>query len=319
MGTGSLAEMPNARHPGAGKGRAPILRVLAFLLLWASLASPTVAAPQPQGAEEPAFGAALEHWLDGDEATALPALAEQAAAGNAAAQLLLGVINITPSLQGPWLDAQDRATRISLMRRPEVLPSLSGQSWLTDSADARALVWARALQADAPLTVILDFTRLGEPRAAAQAAFRLLSRQRRGFAALDEAVDFPDFLVPYAALETGDPAGLAPADPHRALFGAHERDPQALSQWIESHADAIAAVCQTICPAEPATICRPAALAGLGGPMGLLHSGSPVEALIPSPRFNRSPKGTEMMLALMSQAGLAAAPAPSPCLAAAIP
>jgi len=288
--------------------------MLKALIIGIVLAGPALAAPPIAGAEDAAMQAALSVWLEGDEAVALPAMAALAAGGNAAARLLLGVVNVTPALQGPWIGAQDRAVRITLLRKPEAVPSLSGKSWFSSPDDPRAAIWGRTLQADAPMTVILDFARLDEPRAAAEAAFRLMSRQRRGFAALAGDPDFPAALAPYAALERGSPARLDPADPHRALFGPHEPTPDSLSGWIAGHADAVAALCQTLCPDEPAGVCGPAVLAGLGGPMGLLHTGSPVEGLVPSATFNRRPKGVEMMLALMSPTAIATAPVPSQCL-----
>lgn len=319
---------PSGEGMGEGGARAsPLVCItrqvrLLVRVMWVSvcsaLATSAPADTLSSGAAVPEFRAALTGWLQGDEAIALPAMAAEAGRGNAAAQLLLGVINVTPAVQGPWLDGQDRAKRIALLRQHEAGPSLSGRSWFSAPGEPIAAAWARALQADAPMTVILDFTRLGEPRAAGQAAFRLLSRQRHGFAALADAPDFPAALAPFAALELGTPAGLDPADPHLALFGPHEADRESLGDWIVAHADAVAGLCETLCPQEEPTACRVAALAGLGGPLGLLHTGSPVETLLPSAIFNRSPKGVEMMLALMSPESLAASAVPSPCLSAAM-
>lgn len=288
----------------------------ALVLAGALGATAVQAASPPEGADAPEFRAALTLWLKDDEAAALPALAELASAGNPAAQLLLGVINVTPSVQGPWLAQQDRATRIAVLRRPEAEagPSLSGKSWFSAPADPRAKAWALALRADAPMTVVLDFARLEEPRAAAQAAFRLMSRQRRGFAALAAEPDFPPFLLPYAALESGSSAPLDPADPHRALFGPHVLDLEAQSNWIAANADPVVAFCAETCPTESAPICRAAALAALGGVTGLLHTGSPVEALVPSQAFNRSAKGLSMVRALMTRENLASSSVESQCL-----
>jgi hypothetical protein len=78
---------------------------------WLALVGSQVFAAEIRGQGDPSFQAALAMWLDGDDAAALPQLAALAADDNRAAQLLLGLIDMMPPLQGPCLAALPRAER----------------------------------------------------------------------------------------------------------------------------------------------------------------------------------------------------------------
>lgn len=242
------------------------------------------------GQRAPELQAAVGDWLAGNERDALPALAGLATKGNGAARLLLGQIDSFPALQGDWLGALSRDQRIVVLRAPG---GLSGTRWTKGLDDPVALAWARLWDTAATTQVILDFARLGEPRAARFAGLTLARRQRAGFAAVAEDPAYPTGLRAYALRETGaDAGGLDPADPQLAVLG-QVPDPTGLARWAASapEADALAALCEVRCPDEDAAICLPSAVQGVGGHWGLMPLGSPVEALVPSPVFNRSPRG----------------------------
>jgi len=264
------------------------MRVILILCAVMWLASP--ARSEVAGQRDPEMQAAIGDWLSGNEADALPVLAGLAAGGNSAARLLLGQIDSFPALQGDWLAGLARAERIAVLRAPG---GLSGVRWTRGLDDPVAQAWARLWDTAATAQVIVDFARLGEPRAARFAALTLARRQRQGFAAVAGDPDYPDSLRAYVLRETGgDAAGLDPADPQVAVLG-QEPDLAGFSAWAEGAGvtDPVLALCETLCPAEPAAICRPAALRALGGFWGLMPLGSPVEALVPSAVFNRTPRG----------------------------
>jgi len=286
-----------------------IMRVLLVLLAVTWLALPARA--EVVGQQDPELQAAVGDWLSGNEADALPVLAGLAAGGNVAARLLLGQIDSFPALQGDWLAGLSRADRIAVLRAPG---GLSGIRWTTDLHDPVALIWARLWDTTATAQVIVDFARLGEPRAARFAALTLSRRQRQGFAAVAGDAAYPASLQAYVLRETGGGAdGLDPSDPQRSVLGL-EPDLAGFAVWAEGAevADPVVALCEVVCPNEPAAICRPAALQGLGGFWGLMPLGSPVEALVRSHAFNRSPRGTDATLRHLR------GPVESVCLAAAL-
>ena len=94
----------------------------------------------------PRFQTALTAWLDEDDQTSLPELAALAAEDNSAAQVLLGLVDRAPPLQGPWLANLPRSERIALIRAPG---GLSGRSWMISAVGrhtARA-AWVTATDA----------------------------------------------------------------------------------------------------------------------------------------------------------------------------
>ena len=286
------------------------MRLILVLILLSTLWLAFPGRAEVAGRHDPELQAAIGDWLAGDEAAALPVLAGLAAQGNAAARLLLGQIDSFPGLQGDWLASLSRDARIAVMRAPG---GLSGVRWTNGLDDPGADVWARLWDTGATPQVILDFARIGEPRAARFAALTLARRQRHGFAAVAGDPAYPDALQAYALRETGTPGNLHPADPQRAVLG-QVPDLAGFADWAETAdaADPVVALCETLCPSEAPAICRPAALQALGGFWGLMPLGSPVEALVPSEVFNRSPRGIAATLRHMR------GPVDSACLTAAL-
>jgi len=285
------------------------MRLILVLLgiLWLALpARSEVARPT-----DPEVQAAIGDWLSGNETEALPALAGMAGQGNTAAQLLLAQIDSFPALQGDWLAGLSRAERIAVLRSAG---GLSGVRWTKQGPlldDPVAVAWVRLWDTAATPHVIVEFARLGEPRAARFAAMTLARRQRHGFAAVAEDPAYPASLRAYAVREGWrvPGSGIDPADPQRAVLG-QVPDLAGFAAWADTapEADAVVALCETMCVAEPPAICRPAALQALGGYWGLMPLGSPVEALVPSAVFNRSPRGIAATLRHMR------GPADSACL-----
>lgn len=265
----------------------------------AALAGNPVAIP---GADTPAFTEALALWLADDEEPALRAFSALAQQGNRAAQILLGLIDKSPPLQGPWLASVSRNDRIALMRAPE---GLSGQSWLAAAADhPLAANWLALLSVDAGLPVALRFSELGEARAAREALVVLAAREHSDLRTADPEPLDPE--LTYLLWRTADPerramllAHVPPGHPQRPMMG-EERDPAGIAHWLE-HAPAalgVAALCDARCPDSRAT-CRAAAYRALSSHMAVLVLGSPVEALVSQEEFLRSPRGQGAVLRRM--------------------
>jgi hypothetical protein len=293
------------------------------LALWAiaalmALALPLQAEVRPlAGQQDPAFQAALEVWLSEDEAQALPVLAGLAAADNRAAQVLLGLIDVTPQYQGRWLYALSRPKRVALMRAPSVGSSgVSGQNWLREAAadEPLAAAWVQLWDGNAKAEVMLDFARLGEESAARTAAKRLARRDAKGFAALADDPDFPAFAIGLAIRDwqKTDPLrakaaqeALPLADPGRALIGPYKPDPLALlalaetdpALWmLDRH---LAALCSNPGDASMRAERLAVALEIVGGWWGLADLGPPVEALIDPERWVASAQGKAAFVRLL--------------------
>ena len=225
------------------------------------------------GAVEPALQGAVTQWLAGQEAQALPALADLARAGNDAARLMLSQIDTGPAYGGAWLAAQDRPARVALMRQPG---GLSGQSWLDVAEGELAATWRALLDTGAGPEVVLAFARLGEVRAATFAARTLARRQVPGLgAALAAAPDLPAYLARFA----GD-IRVMPSD-----------DPGLLP---------LTATCTQVCGAE-APACISAMAEALQGDLHM--AGPPVAALIPVEDWAESPVGQAAALRLVARSG----------------
>ncbi len=293
----------------------PALWAIAALM---ALALPLQAEVRPlAGQQDPAFEAALEVWLSDDEAQALPELAGLAAADNRAAQVLMGLIDVTPQYQGRWLYALPRPERVALMRAPSVGSSgVSGENWLREAAadEPLAAAWVQLWDGNAKAEVMLDFARLGEESATRTAAKRLARRDAKGFGALADDPDFPLFTMGLAIRDwqKTDPAhakaaqeALPLADPGRALIGPYKPDPLALlalaetdpALWmLERH---LAALCPNSGDAATRAKRLAAALEMLGGWWGLADLGPPVEALIDPDRWVTSAQGKAAFVRLL--------------------
>jgi hypothetical protein len=253
----------------------------------------------PARAEDP-----VAAWLADDDATALPALAEAAAAGSADARILLALIDLEPRLQGHWLAAQDAAARRTLMRAP------GGGSWMAEAAatDALARLWRRLGMVDAPAEIVLDFAALGEPRAARVAGRTIAARQQAGLAAIAADPGYPSALryrvwrewardPAQAEALAAEIAATAPGDPQRAAFAAGTVAPDGREAWLAEAplAAPLRAFCDATCPAT-ADACRRAAFTLAGGLHGLAALGSPLERLVSSEAFAASPRGRAALL-----------------------
>ena len=240
------------------------------------------------------FQDALSVWLQDDESVSLPMLAELARGGNSAARLLLGHIDKTPALQGPWLTNLPRAARIALLRAEG---GLSGRNWITVDADQNdmARLWTDLWQGGDDLSVARAFAAKGDGRAVIQTLLAHASRQQTPFSAQLVAEPwFPQGLIHMSAGWGMDAALLArlPAgDPQRAMLGP-EPDADARAQWLATapEAAALRSACATQCP-ETETACRQALLTAFPVYQSLLGHGSPDAGLLSDARFAQSAKG----------------------------
>ncbi len=294
---------------------AVVLGVLGAVVL-ALLAPPVPAgsrhhAPPVPGAEAPAFRDARAAWLAGDEEAALPVLAALAQSGNPAAQVLLGLIDKSPELQGPWLTARSRSERIALLRVPGA--GMSGTSWMRPAAAAGvalAALWVELWTVEAAPDIPLRFARLGEPRAARAAAIVLAKREWRGFGRLADDPDFPTALRSLAWIEwaetpegaaraAAEAAALHPGDPQRAQLGLPLAGAD-LEDWLASRPEAapLAELCRAECPGSVGA-CARAGFAALGGLSVLAVLGTPASALVDPDSFAASPAGRAAVMRRM--------------------
>jgi hypothetical protein len=304
---------------------------LVAIALCAVLATPATRADPIAGQGDPRFVAALTLWLADDEVRSLPALAALAADGNRAAQILLGLIDRTPPVQGPWLATRPRAARRALTRDEG---GLSGRTWLADAAADTSLarLWIARDAVTATPPTALAFAALGENRAARLALQAIAARQGDGFAAVADDPRYPPgmrYLVwnEWAATPAGraraeaEIARLPPGDPQILLHHGREPPPESLAGWLAGAALAapLRSTC-AICPAE-ATQCLLAAYRLGGDYPGLLALGTPSETLVPADVWLASPRGRRAPLRVASARGrfgyetAMRVEATSPCLA----
>lgn len=257
-----------------------------------ALAAGTVA-PAPAAADPQGFAETLAQWLHGDEAESLRDLGELARAGDDDARLLLGLIDRTAYLQGPWLSRLPRDQRLALMRAPG---GMSGQSWLNASDHPVAELWVTLLQVGAGLDTVAALDALGEGRAARQAVGMIAAREQLG--PLD---DWPEGLDPELAWlvwSSARPAlrdriaAMIPSDhPQRAMMGLPMAE-GALDRWLADSpvAAPLRAICAADC-AESQGACLSAAYQAFNNHLAVLTMGSPVESLIPTEVFATSLRG----------------------------
>lgn len=269
-----------------------------------ALAPDTPEAETITGSDDPAFRETVALWLQDDEAVALPALAGMAAGGNSAAQLLLGLIDKTASLQGPWLTLRGKPERLALLRDTG---GLSGTSWLRrNPGSAVAMAWAAVLDQRAGIADVLEFADLGEARALRVGLIALEARQVTGFDAFEDDPRYPRrlrYLVWRDWQKGGEAARLArdlatidPADPQRSMI----EDTGAggdLGAWLA--ASDVAQPLQSLCRLECETAfasCLAAGFDAIGGYRRVLTLGTPAASLIPEAEFAASPRGRASVL-----------------------
>lgn len=279
---------------------APAIVLAALLTLLATILPLGAQPGAVPGAGEPPLQSALAAWLSDDESAALPVLADLAKQGNAAARLMLALIDTTPALQGPFLSLQSRATRVALMRAPG---GMSGQNWLNLLADLPlAAAWRRLRQVDAGPDLIAAFSDLGEARAARLALVTLAAREHP--ALRDLAPDSVDPALLYLLWPTATEERRAQIqtlvpdhDPQRAAMGS-TLPPEALDHWLAESplAAPLARLCDALCPGEGRPACRRTAFEALGSHDALLTLGSPVESLVAQDTFLSSPRGRATVL-----------------------
>lgn len=251
------------------------------------------------GADQPGFGEALAQWLADDEEPALKALAAMAQDGNIAARILLGIIDKTPALQGPWLAYLPRDERLALLRAPG---GLSGRNWLHHATDtALARTWLALMSVEAGPEVIADFMQLGEARAAREALVMLSAREHPALHELAPDATNQDML--YLLWRSADDmrrrdllAQVPAGHPQRALMG-EPRDENAMLGWLRTApvATPLRAICATLCQ-QTADSCLGAAYGALASHNALVTLGTPVETLIAQDAFLDSARGRTTVL-----------------------
>lgn len=291
-----------------------------------SLVAPALAAPVA-GQEAAGFEAALTDWLEGREQPALTALSGLAGQGNAAAQILLAIIDTTPTYQGEWLSGLPRDQRIAVLRAPG---GLSGQNWMRVAAESEPLAQAflHLWDGNATTAVVLDIARLDEPRLAHLAARQLFTREKRGFGAIAGDPAFPPGLLPLAIRDWQDDDpdrakaardGLDAGDPGRRLIGLTDPSPEALLAWAQQHplAANLLETLSGLCPGSVGPEQDLAAyLAQSGGVWALSWVGPPSASLMDPARYAASPKAAQTTVNLLRSGNLAAPEtlAASPCI-----
>jgi hypothetical protein len=287
---------------------------LVVVLLLSSLTFEGALADGIRGQDDPQFQASLELWLNDDDAVALPQLAALAAEGNRAAQVLLGLIDLAPPLQGPWVAALPRRERTALMRAPG---GLSGRSWMEFAAEDTALAegWVKEATPAADAETAREFAALGEARATRVTLAELSRRQFRSFAEMADDPGYPPemrYLIwrewsanPEMKMRLeAEISGAHPGDPQLQRFDSRPIDRRSLEDWLDMAALAapVRGPCAAMCP-ETARACTMAAFELLGGSsgagnghVGLASIGTPSETIVPAVVWNGSPRGRTALL-----------------------
>jgi hypothetical protein len=251
------------------------------------------------GADDRELTEAVEHWLHSDEDVGLIALADLAHDGNAAARLLLAIIDKTPALQGPWLAHLPREERIALLRQPG---GLSGRSWLHELTDLPlGAAWLSLMDPNTGPEVVATLTELGEARAAREALVMLAAREHPGLRTLDPASIDPDLI--FLLWRGADDDRRAELLEHVTAGGAQHAliegtlDTDRLQHWLTGAGAGapLDAICAHECP-ETRALCLSNAYRALASHNALLTLGSPLEALVPQERFLATPRGRESTL-----------------------
>jgi hypothetical protein len=296
---------------------APLLACSALLLSLGVLLPPA-SADEIAGQADPRFQRALAEWLDDDDENSLPAFAALAAEDSRAAQVMLGLIEVTTILHGPWLAQRPRAERRALMRQPG---GLSGRSWMTAAAADTPLaaawvaLWSAGGQVGSEPARV--FAALGEDRALRMALIAMSVGDKAGVGVLADEPFYPPslrFLVwrdwardpamaPRIAAEI---AALPPGDPQIATQTGNSASPADRADWLaEAEPTALMrAFCEVACPADPPP-CVAAIYLFHANPE-MTEFGSPVETLVSSEAWHASPRGRSSVLrhALPADKGL---------------
>lgn len=272
-----------------------------LVILWLLIALPARA--DVKGAEALEFQAAFQLWLADNEEIALPALAHLARAGNEAARIVIGAVDKTAPLQGPWMALQTKARRIELLRDSG---GLSGISWLRKVDQPAVVLWLKLLDSKAGIEDALSLADMGEARLVRLGLIALEARQATGYAAFGEDPRFPQsmrYLIWREWQKDGDAgavdkviARLAPGDPQRALLNQSVAKSEFQGFLLGSDlALPMKALCQAECPAS-AGACMEAGFHAIGGYRRYATQGSPLAALISEADFAATPRGRKSTL-----------------------
>lgn len=282
---------------GRWLGRALLMALIGAMAPLSLYAS----SPEIPGAQMPQFQAALTLWLTNDEDTSLGQFAQLARDGNEAAQTLLGVIDKSPALQGPYLAHLPRAERLRLLRAPG---GISGRNWLHATQTPLAQAYRAMWTVDAGPEVIETLAQLGEARAVREALVTLSTRSHPALNTMPIEAVSPELL--YLLWFSADANRRAqiedlipPNHPQRGHFGT-SRDARHIDDWLVSAelTQPLTSLCQAACPQDETqqANCRSAAYHALDSHAALLLLGTPVAALIPQEQFVASPRGQAAVL-----------------------
>lgn len=264
--------------------------MLGFAATLTLIIAPAAQAQTLSGAEDAAFQTALSAWLSSDEASALPDFATLATEGHTAAQLLLAVIDKTPSFQGPWLHHLDRAARIAILRQDG---GLSGISWVHEAAATSeiAQVWRDLWHMQGGVELAQAFADRAEMRAARTALAVLASRTESPLDAELFQAGFARDQAYLGVFGADDASALDLGHPMRQLAGLPLAQAD-LRDWLTQSelAMPLRAVCANQCPATQEN-CTLALYQGLGSYEALLRLGPPVAALTSEEDWAHSPRG----------------------------
>lgn len=174
----------------------------------------------------------VEAWLADDDATALPALAQAATAGDRDAMLLLGALELR-GLPSKAEMALTEAERLALYRAPDA----DGLPWLDvaltgQDADIAAplIAFFRADHGQKPMA---DLIRLGEIGIAGKMALSLVAQDPAALTAVEASAPMPDPLRPWAWIAAANVLSQSPNDPTaRALIAEAAAAPDGLMRRV---------------------------------------------------------------------------------------
>jgi hypothetical protein len=298
-------------------------------LCFAVFVLPGARANDVNGSKDPALQAALEIWLQDNDADSLPVFATLAAEGNIAARLLLSRIEVTDQAPSDYLLGLSRKERVELFRSSSG-KGLFRPTWLKSETEAGNRIAALLLESAntaVNLDTIYALYDIGEP----QAAYDLI-REIAGNGSPEQKQALASFLprdadlMPYLRALQDPQEGLTPG--HTALqwslgdshLQGPESDTRAAAYFVEygyqtgvqtsefersnySYADLagwietapVATLCRRYC-AEDTRNCAISVFGLVGGYYKAIKFDSPLETLIEQSRYLTSDRAVGMVL-----------------------
>jgi hypothetical protein len=303
-------------------------------------ASPAVAAELP-GADSADFVAAVDTWLDDNDADSLPALASLANEGNIAARLFLARIEATDWAPSEYVRDLSRAERNELFRAKRQ-GSKFHSSWLKIERDAGNAVAGALLESTAPgvnLDAIRTLYQMGEIEATYHLFVKVAAEgSARDREELNRIIDPRSELAPYLRAFLDQQSAATPAQTalqhmigtvkgvdtssidlgndsqaqdamiyaefgfragSRAIdFHQDNRFYEAVAEWVMTSAEGtpVANLCRRVCPEHGLSACANLAFGLVGGYYEIIRFDSPLESVIPQPRFVTSARATGLAL-----------------------